>query len=232
MCLFLTSLSTAVNDVVIDARLVEVARVDPKNGANNLQSLSWCAMAVGGIMGSLLAGPALESFGPRAVFLLATVGPVSVSILSLFMTEPRVVQIHSDQDPVAQCCARAKHQFAALFSAFQITLVWKAALFIFLSGAISPSFGQLTFAFVTDVLKFTPEFMGVIGAVGYLFLIFGTVLYNVKFKHFAYRKILFMAQIALIVISFSDLLIVTRANLTLGIPDKVRRSCLHELKYL
>lgn len=52
LMLTLNSLSTAVIDVVIDARVVEMSRLDPKNGANDLQSLSWGSLSVGGMLGS------------------------------------------------------------------------------------------------------------------------------------------------------------------------------------
>lgn len=38
--LLVTALASAVIDVVIDPRVVEMSRRDPKNGANDLQSVS------------------------------------------------------------------------------------------------------------------------------------------------------------------------------------------------
>ena len=41
-----------------DGRMVEMARLDPARGANDLQSLSWIVLAAGGMLGALLSGPA------------------------------------------------------------------------------------------------------------------------------------------------------------------------------
>ena len=215
--LLLTNLATAFNDVVIDARVVEMSRLDPENGANNLQSLSWCMMALGGIVGSLLAGPVTDHLGPRTVFLFSAFGPILIIILAVYMKEEQSEVNHG----IRGCVVMAKGQVKLLKKAFDIPLVRKSALWIFLSGAMSPSFGQISFYYATDVLSFTPEFLGTISAFGYVFLMIGTILYNVFMKRMKFRKILCIAQVSLAIVSLLDIILVTRANLALGIPDKV-----------
>eukprot|EP00668_Euglena_longa_P011701 GGOE01014116.1.p1 GENE.GGOE01014116.1~~GGOE01014116.1.p1 ORF type:complete len:564 (-),score=142.75 GGOE01014116.1:255-1946(-) len=216
LCLLLTSLSVAFSDVVIDAKMVEMSRLDPANGANDLQSISWIMLAIGGILGSLLSGPMTDSLGPRPVFLFAAVGPLVIMVLALSMKERR--QPARAQDAV--CLRSAKQQTLLLVRSLRLPVVWKSALWIFLSGSISPTFGQVTFYYATDFLHFSPEFMGAVGAVGYLFLMVGTVVYNCFFKHIPFRHIFFGAQLALALTSMFDLLIVSRVNLKIGISDK------------
>ncbi|KAG6591100.1 Folate-Biopterin transporter (FBT) family [Phytophthora cinnamomi] len=160
LMLTLNSLSTAVIDVVIDARVVEMSRLDPKNGAGDLQSVSWVSLSVGGILGSFLSGPATHNLGVRGVFCLSAV------------------------------------------------------------GSISPGYSQVFFYFTTEVLHFTPEFLGTISAFGYIFLMAGTMLYNTCFKDMSFRRIFFIAQLSLAVVSLLDAVLVTRLNLSIGIPDK------------
>ena len=74
----------------------------------------------------------------------------------------------------------------------------------------------MSFYYATDVLHFSPEFLGALSAVGYVLLMVGTLVYNSFFKHVAYRPMLLWAQLALVVISLSEILLVTRVNLVLG----------------
>ena len=215
VCLFFSSLSTAVSDVVIDARVVEMSRLDPENGANDLQSLSWIMLSVGGVIGSLLAGPTLEYFGARVVFALSSIGPLIILILSIYIKEDRV---HASNGKKS-CMTSASSQFFVLIKSIRSPLIWKSALWIFLSSAISPGLHQISFYYVTDELHFTPEFLGTTRAVGYLFLMAGTVIYNTCFRTTRFRIILYYAQIGLSIVSFLDIILVTRLNLKFGIPD-------------
>ncbi|KAH7492563.1 hypothetical protein PRIC1_001987 [Phytophthora ramorum] len=214
LVLMLNSLSTAVIDVVIDARVVEMSRLDPKYGANDLQSVSWVAMSVGGVLGSFLSGPATHNLGVRGVFCFAAVGPLTILIFSTFMHEQKttVSKRHFKSS--------AKRQLRQLKGAISTPVIWMCALWVFLSGAISPGYSQVFFYFSTDVLQFTPEFLGTVSAFGFIFLMVGTMLYNAFFKDMSFRRIFLIAQLSLAVVSLLDVVLVTRANLDVGIPDK------------
>ncbi|RLN93325.1 hypothetical protein BBJ28_00002101 [Nothophytophthora sp. Chile5] len=214
LLLMLSSLSTAVIDVVIDARVVEMSRLDPKYGANDLQSVSWVSMSVGGVLGSFLSGPATHNLGVRGVFFFAAVGPLTIMAFSMLMHEPKATV--SSRHFVAS----AKRQFRQLKGAIRTPVIWKCALWVFLSGAISPGYSQVFFYFATDVLQFTPEFLGTVSAFGFVFLLLGTLLYNAFFKDVSFRRIFLLAQLSLAAVSLLDVVLVTRANLDMGIPDK------------
>jgi len=220
--LLVTNLSTAVSDVVIDARVVEMSRLDPVNGANDLQSLSWSMMSMGGIIGSILAGPATDHLGPRMVFALAAIGPILILLFTIYMKEEPVVVSATKQrrHKNRHCWNTAREQSLLLFDSMKAPLVWKSAVWIFLSNAIAPGFHQISFYYMTDVLQFTPEFLGGIGAVGYLFLMLGTVVYHSWFRATPFRSMLYYAQIGLALVSLLDIVLVTRWNLKLGISDQ------------
>lgn len=107
-----------------------------------------------------------------------------------------------------------------LKGAVRLPIIWKCALWVFLAGSISPGYSQVFFYFTTDVLHFTPEFLGTISAFGYIFLMVGTMLYNTCFKGMSFHRISFIAQLSLAVVSLLDAVLVTRLNLDIGIPDK------------
>ncbi|CAH0480483.1 unnamed protein product [Peronospora belbahrii] len=214
LVLMLNCLSTAVIDVVIDARVVEMSRLDSKYGANDLQSVSWVSMSVGGVLGSFLSGPATHNLGVRAVFFFAAVGPLTILILSIMM--------HEEKTSVSKRHWKlsAKNQLRQLKCAICTPVIWMCALWVFLSGAISPGYSQVFFYFSTDVLQFTPEFLGTVSAFGFIFLMVGTMLYNACFKDMSFRRVFLIAQISLSIISLLDVVLVTRSNLDIGIPDK------------
>jgi folate/biopterin transporter len=212
--LTISSLGASVVDVVIDARVVEMSRLDPRHGANDLQSVSWAAMAIGGIVGSVLSGPATDYLGARGVFFFASAGPLIVLGFSITMQEPK------SHIQARDFMTSAKRQFFQLKAAVMTPVIWKCALWVFLSGAVSPGYSQVLFYFSTDVLKFTPEFLGLVAAFGSVCLLFGTLFYNAFFKDVSFRRIFLIAQISLAAVSMLEVILVTRANLQMGIPDK------------
>ncbi|CEG48335.1 Major facilitator superfamily domain, general substrate transporter [Plasmopara halstedii] len=214
LMLMLQSLSVAVIDVVIDARVVEISRLDPENGPNDLQSLSWVATSLGGMLGAFLSGPATACLGVRGVFCAAALGPITTLLLSMFMEESQSTL--SKRDFVSS----ATKQLRQLKIAISTPVVWMCALWVFISHAISPAYTQILFFFSTDVLHFTPEFLGTVSAIGFIFLMAGTMLYNTYFTNVSFRRIFFVAQLCLALVSLVDVVLVTRLNLEIGIPDK------------
>ncbi|CAI5732781.1 unnamed protein product [Peronospora farinosa] len=214
LVLMAQSLSMAVIDVVIDARVVEISRLDPNNGANDLQSVSWIAMSLGGMIGAFLSGPATKSLGVRGVFGASALGPLTTLLFSIFMEESKSTLSKS------QFVSSATTQLRQLKTAICTPVVWMCALWVFISHAISPAYSQIAFYFSTDVLHFTPEFLGIVSAIGFIFLMGGTMLYNLFFANVSFRRIFLVAQLSLALVSLADVVLVTRTNLELGIPDK------------
>ncbi|PSR96292.1 Folate-biopterin transporter like [Actinidia chinensis var. chinensis] len=77
LTIFLTvqNLGSAMADVVVDAMIAEAVRVERASFAGDLQSISWMAMAFGGICGSLLGGYALTNLQIENIFLLFSILP-------------------------------------------------------------------------------------------------------------------------------------------------------------
>lgn len=73
--LLVQNLGSAMADVVIDAMIAEAVRLERASFAGDLQSVSWMAMAMGGICGSLLGGYALDNLQIDNIFLLFSVLP-------------------------------------------------------------------------------------------------------------------------------------------------------------
>ncbi|XP_004294365.1 PREDICTED: probable folate-biopterin transporter 4 [Fragaria vesca subsp. vesca] len=89
---FLTvqNLGSAMADVVVDAMIAETVRHERASFAGDLQSVSWLAMAFGGICGSLTGGFALSNFDIHTIFLLFSILP-SIQLLSCGLVEENSV---------------------------------------------------------------------------------------------------------------------------------------------
>lgn len=85
---FLTvqNFGSAMADVVVDAMIAEAVRSEHAEFAGDLQSLSWSAMALGGICGSLLGGYTLSNLRIDTIFLLFSVLP-TIQLLSCALVE-------------------------------------------------------------------------------------------------------------------------------------------------
>ncbi|CAH9083532.1 unnamed protein product [Cuscuta europaea] len=89
LMIFLTvqNLGSAMADVVIDAMIAEAARLERALFAGDLQSMSWMAMALGGICGSLLGGYALNNLRMDEIFLIFSVLPAMQLVSCHFVEE-------------------------------------------------------------------------------------------------------------------------------------------------
>ncbi|GKA37767.1 probable folate-biopterin transporter 4 [Tanacetum coccineum] len=96
--LLLQNLGSAMADVVIDAMIAEAARLEKAKFAGDLQSVSWMAMALGGICGSLLGGYALINFQMENIFLLFAVLPMAQLLSCTFVKESPVSSNTSPKD--------------------------------------------------------------------------------------------------------------------------------------
>lgn len=80
------NLGSAMADVVIDAMIAEAVRFERASFAGDLQSMSWMAMAFGGICGSLIGGYTLNNIHIDKIFLLFSVLP-AIQLLSCGLVE-------------------------------------------------------------------------------------------------------------------------------------------------
>lgn len=103
-------------------------------------------------------------------------------------------------------------------------IVSKVTLFLFLREVCQPNVDTAFFYWYTDASNgphFSPEFVGIINTVSYLAMFIGIYIYNTYLRGYQYRTIFTWVQIVLIFTNLLDFLFVTRANTTIGIPDKV-----------
>ncbi|KAJ0408805.1 hypothetical protein P43SY_000701 [Pythium insidiosum] len=205
VALVTASLGIAFCDVVIDGKVVEAARSEKEDMAGNLQTLSWISLSIGSVLGSMVSGFALNTFGPLGVFFLSALGPLCVIIISLRIPEENY---HSNSTQsfvhvvVGQC--------RALAEVVVDPICWRPMLWIFLSNALPPSIGEAMFSFKTNELGFGKSFLGFISTVGSLTLLGTTAMYNAYFRDMPFRAMFFRIQLASAAVSIAEFVLVSR----------------------
>lgn len=210
------ALSTAFPDVVLDAAMAEQSRNKPTL-ASDLQSLSWGSLSIGGLIGCAVSGPAVHSFGPRGSFLLISIAPLMLLVAAWALPEKRLPK------------GLDRVKFGAMLNTIQLfrqtlrdPVIWRPALYIYLSQSLCPDISEAMFYWFTDPVVgpgFSEQFIGFVSAVGYLAMFAGISLYNCWFRFYTFRTMFFWPQVAYCVTGLLDMVIVSRWNLRMGIPD-------------
>jgi MFS family permease len=73
------ALSTAFSDVVVDGLMVGQCRLDPDYGSEDLQTISWVSLGLGGIIGSISGGLITEYTESRYVFYVCAIFGVLIT---------------------------------------------------------------------------------------------------------------------------------------------------------
>lgn len=226
------SLSLAFSDAIIDALIVQRARLETDGDAGSLQSFSWMASSVGAIASAYLSGYFLEHFGARFVFEVTAILPLLVGIAAFAIADPRMSTVYTAAPNVStnnlepatlsrnsQRWMSLKFNLLQLRQALTNKAIWLPAAFLFLWQA-TPSADTAFFYFTTNELKFNPEFLGTIRFFASWAGLLGVWLFQRFFKTVPTRKIFFWTTIISTLLGLTSLLLVTHVNRLLGIDDR------------
>lgn len=216
------SFSNAFTDVVVDSLVVEKSRGVSTAKAGELQSLCWGVSAFGGLLTAYFSGSLIEHFGTRGIFLITAFLPLITGVLSY---------IYIDEQPVAPANPQEKEsgdtlvntfktKFIDLFNVLKLKSVYLPTLFVFLWQA-TPNTDSALFYFQTNVLNFGPEFLGSVRLTCSIASLLGIALFNTTLKQLPIKSIMKWSTIISVPLSLTQVLLVTRWNLELGIPDKM-----------
>ncbi|XP_057858415.2 probable folate-biopterin transporter 4 isoform X2 [Cryptomeria japonica] len=340
-------------DVVIDAMVAEAARQERAAYAGDLQSLSWLAMAIGGIAGSLIGGYALSNLRIHMIYLLFSIFP-TVQLFACSLVEEKssssfrtVEQVNTgvtneqappdmpksileksdekgdggesefspqvstdcleeqvmrdDEDWVKiqkkksgeiveeinermqdetstkgeisvsedkhslldihkvdgmrrrkkpdgiegekkvseaeskrvdhqdrrekQWLLNVKSTYSTLIQAMRQPIILRPMLWFFLAQVTIPNISTVMFYYQTDVLHLDASFLGAARVVGWGGLMLGTFIYNHYLKRVPLRNIFLGTHISLSFLTFLDVILVSRVNVSLGISDKAFVIC-------
>ncbi|MEG4534203.1 folate/biopterin family MFS transporter [Microcoleus sp. D2_18a_D3] len=207
----LSSLSLAVSDVIADSLVVERARKESVTDAGSLQSLSWGAAALGGLITAYLSGSLLQHFSTHTIFLITASFPLIVSATAWLIAEEKTNK-RTDFETV-------KDQLKQLRQAVTQKTIWLPTAFLFILQA-TPSSDSAFFFFTTNELGFPPEFLGRVRLVTSIAALAGVWLFQRFLKTVPFRVIFGWSTVIATALGMTTLLLVTHANRALGIDDQ------------
>lgn len=212
--ILLTSLSVAISDVIVDSLIVERARKESLAQSGSLQSLSWGASALGGLLTAYFSGLLLQHLSSNQVFEITATFPLIVSAVAWLITEEK---LDSSQNLLTD--SPVKGQMTQLWSALKQKAIWLPIAFLFVWQA-TPTADSAFFFFSTNELGFEPEFLGRIRLVTSFASLLGIFLFQRYLKNVPFRQILGWSTVIAAVLGMTTLLLVTHANRALGIDDR------------
>jgi folate/biopterin transporter len=211
----LASMAIAFFDAIIDALVVQRARLEPEGDAGSLQAFTWAAMSVGGIASAYFSGFLLELWGARTVFAITASLPLLVTIAAFAIADPPIVKDSKNNDLLEG----TKQQLKQLVKACTSKQIWLPMLFIFLWQA-TPSADTAFFFFTTNELKFNPEFLGTVRFFTSLAGLAGVWIFQRFLKEVPMQRIFLWTTLISTVLGMTSLVLITHANRSWGIDDR------------
>lgn len=208
-----TSVAIAISDVIVDSLIVERAREESLSQSGSLQSLSWGASALGGLLTAYFSGLLLQHFSSNQVFEITASFPLIISAVAWLITEEKI-----NRDDAATQISPVKGQIQQLWGAVKQKQVWLPIAFLFAWQA-TPTADSAFFFFSTNELGFKPEFLGRVRLVTSFASLVGIFLFQRYLKTVPFRKILGWSTVIAAILGMTTLLLVTHTNRALGIDD-------------
>jgi MFS family permease len=172
------ALGLAFTDVLVDALMVENGK--PRGLTGAFQAVQWGAVYTASVLVGEVGGYLAERRSLGASFILAASFPfISLLMTFLFVKEsPARVDREAFRDTMA-----------SIRAAFLGRDVWVVAGFIFF-WTFSPSFGPALLYYQTDVLKFSQQFIGHLGALGSIAAVGGAFIYAPMSRKVPLRRLI------------------------------------------
>ncbi|EGR27579.1 hypothetical protein IMG5_193790 [Ichthyophthirius multifiliis] len=225
--LFLIQFSNAFNNVVAEALLVEISQEKSiKNQLNDIQqqaeasknvSLFFGIKSFGVLISSFLGGYLLQFYDKHYIFAITGLFPLFLCIgtFSTFFTKDKEQVNENNKQKF-----KSKDQIITFISFIKKPFIYKPIIFIFLF-MMTPTSNTTIFFFYTNKLHFQPSFMGQLKFVHAFANILALWGYNKYLKSIQFKKQFIFSTFLCVFLGLSQLLLVTRYNLKIGIPDKI-----------
>jgi len=205
----------AVLSTVAKALLVEHCEGREQRYASFLQTYYHVFLYSSSLLFAFLGGYTLTHGVKKSViFGLTAIMPGIGAIVSLFVHEnpPSGLSVREQCTKLWEVVRYPQpHQPYAL---------WRPMLFMVLFS-MGPNSGTAMFYFFTERLGFNPQFISYMNMISTLFALIGIVLYQKYFSDTPHRTILCYGMLLTVSFAMLPILVVTRANISMGIPDEV-----------
>jgi len=200
--------------------MVTSARKDPKSGAEELQSFSWTALAIGGLVGSITAAYLTEVYEPRHCFLVASAFGLVLLITAIRL--PIEAEQIEPSNGVAEgpgFWADLKHNMREVGEVFKLKEFRNINIYIILAGVVRPSFDSFEYFFYMDILNISMWTYSMLGVMSFGAMLIGTQIYSIWFCGFEYRTMIIIDALISMLIQPMKYILVFRLNIKWGLPD-------------
>ena len=209
--LFCYNIFSALTDVAVNAIMVTLARLDPRHGPSDMQTLHVVSICIGGICGSLVASVANTLMHPYNVLAMYSFILALISILA-FCVRDIPIEEHIG------ACENIKISLKHMTN----RVVFGTLVFMFISRAIVPSYQDIMYYFFINVLNFTKSVIALLSLIAFTTAIFGSFLYNLCLKNLEFKVTMLIAHLIIGVAIMSTYLLVSRISYeVLGVNDIV-----------
>uniref|UniRef100_A0A5B7BHH0 Putative folate-biopterin transporter 7 isoform X1 n=1 Tax=Davidia involucrata TaxID=16924 RepID=A0A5B7BHH0_DAVIN len=221
--LLLGNLGASIVEVANDAIVAETGKQSSSPSKNSessssgeLQSFVWMAASIGGVLGNLLGGVAIDRFSSQAMFLWFGI----LLAIQFFIT----ISIHESSLNLPKSPSNAggiRNQLSELLVALRkpeiaYSITWFAA-----SYAIIPALTGTMFFYQTQYLKIESSILGISKVFGQAAMLLWGVAYNRHLKSIQPRKLISAIQATMAIFMVSDVLFVKGFYRKIGVPDSL-----------
>ena len=180
--LLLTAYAMAVSSTLCGAILVENGQ---RFGASDaFVNQQWLWFNIAALCSGFLGGQLVERLSPgtalHAAAAIIAVAPLAVVFAGWFLISEPKSRIDLPE---------MKRTFASLLSAFTMRELWVVGIFLFLYY-LNPGFGTALYYHMTDNLKFSQEYIGVLGSISSAGWIAGALVYRRLLKGITAKALL------------------------------------------
>ena len=189
LLLLLTSYAMATASTLCGALLAENGQTYRLSSTFVSQQWLWFYIAI--MASSFLGGALVESLSALSALqmaaAIAAVAPIAAILASLFLLDERKVKASVFE---------ARLTFQSMLRASTSARLYLVALFLFLY-AFAPGFGTPLYYFMTDELKFSQSYIGILGAIASAGWIAGALVHRVLLRGMSSKALLTLSIVLL-----------------------------------
>ena len=198
--LFMSNLSVAIADVIVDSLMVIQSRKYPEEGSEELNSFSWISLSFGGFCGSIAAAFLTESYEPKYCFLYSCIMGFVIAFVAYRLNIQIEREGESDLDGNRTLCQDIRRSAGEIKEACTMKEYYRVILYLTIGALCVPSFSQFGYYFMLDEVHLSKFTYSMLTVLAYICLMIGSVAYNRCFRETEYRKLIIID--ALITIFF------------------------------
>ncbi|THG04605.1 probable folate-biopterin transporter 7 isoform X1 [Camellia sinensis] len=222
LCLLLGNFGASIVEVANDAIVAETGKQPSASSKNSqmsssgeLQSFVWIASSIGGVLGNMLGGVAVDRFSPQAMFFWFGV----ILAMQFFITV--LIRESSLNLPKSPSNVGIRKQLSELLVALQKPEIAHSITWFAVSYAIIPALTGTMFFYQTQHLEIDSSVLGVSKVFGQVAMLLWGVAYNQHLKFVPPKKLISAIQSTMAVFMVSDVLFVEGIYRRMGMPDSV-----------